>query len=242
VAETIVEQTIGIDLGEAGDIARMQLQQQAQKAARQGVDALTSQLAQLNPGKAYSDSDPSTWGVPSPLIRAHPGMLYVEVKRQGGALDQLGEATDELNIEIIRDYKWEKNKVTRMFIHQKKYPLYFPAGSSSVIIPVVLTVDPAVSHLFANPDSYLAYRANGTSIYDSGNRGTWYGQPTYVTQSDGLLNGRVVLSTTHRAPGKTVKSLYLQKIWPTKKVTYPFGKPFSDGSTIHGYTPFRVVD
>ena len=242
VAETIVEQTTGIDLGEAGDVARMQLQQQAQKAARQGVDALTSQLAQLNPGKAYSDSDPSTWGVPSPLIRAHPGMLYVEVKRQGGALDQLGEATDELNIEIIRDYKWEKNKITRMFIHQKKYPLYFPAGSSSVVIPVVLTVDPAVSHLFANPDSYLAYRANGTSIYDSGNRGTWYGQPTYVTQSDGLLNGRVVLSTTHRAPGKTVKSLYLKKTWPTKKVTYPFGKPFSDGSTIYGYTPFRVVD
>lgn len=239
VAEAIVEQATGIDLGEAGDLAKAQLQQQARKAARQGVDALTSQLQQLNPGKAYSAEDPSTWGVPSPLVRAHPAMLYVEVKRTGGTLDQLGEATDELNIEIRRDYKSDKDP--RMFIHQKKYPLYFPAGSSSVIIPIVLTIDPAISRLFSNPDSYLNFRPDGTRIYDSGQRNTWYGQPVYVTQSGGLLNGKILLSTTHRAPGKTVKSLYLEKTWPTKSPNYKFGEPFSDGGGIHGYTRFEVA-
>jgi hypothetical protein len=241
VAETIVEQTVGVDLGEGGDFAKAQLQQQAQKAARQGVDALTSQLAQLTPGKPYSGDDPSTWGVPSSAIRPHPAMLYVEVKRTGFTLDQLGETTDELNLEIIRNYSGDKTKNPRMFLYQKTYPLFFPAGSSSVIIPVVLTIDPAVAHLFSDPDSFMAFTSDGHSIYNSGISGTRFGQPTYVTQSSGLLSGKVVLTTTHRAPGKTVKSLFLKKTWPTKKPSYQFGNTFTDGKTIYGYTPMVVA-
>lgn len=246
IAQTVLEQATGVDLGTVGnvvkDAAAQEARKQAQSAARKGIDALANQLMQLNPDQPFKDDDPSTWGVPSSLIRAHPAVLYVEISRTGSALDQLGEATEEMNVEITYAYKYLKDRKVGdpMFEHQKSFPIYFAPGVSKMVVPVVLTqpLKPFLG-LFSNPYIY------DNPAYNSGDKITWYGQPMYVVNSGGSLNGNVTITTRHRAPGKTVKELLLTKTW-TGKGPYPFGQPFSEDDKYsrrgYGYKVFEYPD
>ncbi len=241
LAQAVLEQATGVDLGLVGnvvkDAAAQEARERAHQAARAGIDALANELMQLNPGKAYNGSDPTTWGVPSSLVRAHPAVLYVEITR-AGTLNALAESIEEMHIAITYAYKHSKNlKVgDPMFEHQATFPVYFAPGVTRMIVPVVLNKprQPFLG-LYASPNYY------DNPAYNAGDKLTWFGQPFYNVSSSGVLNGKISISTRHRAPGKTVKELLLTRQWGTAKPHYDFGQPFGDGAVIYGYRKFEFA-